>query len=202
MITSILRIQCALNFFLNWISIHYGRSQIFELSSQPMDLSNFKTQFCHFLRENEFKTSVFRNMRNHFMDYNWLCQRYILASKYSNVNNMKSTSQELVRWYINVYIWVYRVERVNGAAQYRKENGISAGVFINLITKLCMTILSANLPMLYHWRECNECCMTLIVIRSILVTVFNTGGIYTIKNCMTLYTFKHKVGSSLLYDLL
>lgn len=70
--------------------------------NQPCVIVTLRNTLCRILEE--FKISVYSNVRRNFMDHNLLCGRADLAPRNPNVISIKSSKiQELVQGIVDVY---------------------------------------------------------------------------------------------------
>ncbi len=85
-------------------------------------LISIPNNFCNVAESIEvLKTSVFPNIRHHFNDHKWLCERAILASKNNSVNAINLQIQQQLPGEDGSYKSVDIVVDVNAVVQYSTE---------------------------------------------------------------------------------
>jgi hypothetical protein len=85
-------------------------------------LISIPDNFCNVVESIEvLKSSVFPNIRNHFKDHKWLCERAILAPKNNSVNAINLQIQQQLPGEITSYKSVDTVTDVNEAVRYSTE---------------------------------------------------------------------------------
>ena len=92
----------------------------------PVDPTNglisIPNNFCNVVESIEVrKNSVFPNIRSHFNDHTWLCERAILAPKNNSVNAINLQIQQQLPGETTSYKSVDTVTDVNEAVQYPTE---------------------------------------------------------------------------------